>query len=389
MKEKTRIVSAGRHPEKAFGAVNPPVYHASTITHPTLAAWEEARTRRFEKDQVIYGRFGTPTSQAFEEAVAEIEGAERAVSVSSGMAAAAAAILAAVKAGDHMLVIDTVYAPVRFFCDRFLKNFGVETEYFPPDIGANIAGRIRDNTTMIYLEAPGTQTFEMCDVPAITAVARDRGIMTALDNTWASPYFFKPLAHGVDLSINAATKYIVGHSDAMLGVVSMREELFEPVKLAANYTGNCAGADEVYLGLRGLRTMAVRMEQHQINALKVATWFQAQPQVHRVLYPALPDFPGHEIWKRDFTGASGLFSVMFRPFEHKAVAAFIDGLEHFLLGASFGGYEALVLPFDPTPVRTATRWSAPGPCIRFHIGLEDPDDLIEDLAAGLDRMSKA
>ncbi len=384
MKTETKIVSAGRHPEKHFGAVNPPVFRASTITRQTLAEWSDVRTRIF--DDVVYGRFGTPTSMAFEEAVAALEGADRAVAVSSGKAACAAAILSVVKGGDHILVTDSVYQPVRKFANDFLAPFGVETTYYDPTIGADITGLIRDNTSLIWLEAPGSQTMEMQDIPSITAIARERGIKTGIDNTWATPLLFKPLDFGVDLSANAATKYLVGHSDAMLGVVSMRAELFESVKIAANNTGNCPGSEEVYLGLRGLRTMGLRLKQHEQNALKAAHWLEGRPEVNRVLYPALPDDPGHAIWKRDFKGSSGLFSTVLEPASETQLAAFIDGLRHFGLGASWGGFESLVLPFDPTSYRTATKWEAAGPCLRFHIGLENIDDLIGDLEAGFHRM---
>jgi len=387
MKTDTKIVSAGRHPEDHFGAVNIPAYRASTITRPTMAEWNKARTRVF--DDIVYGRFGTPTTKAFEETCAALEGADRAVATSSGMAACAAAILSAVKGGDHMLITDSTYFPVRKFADNFLKPFGVETTYYDPLIGAGIADLIQDNTTLIWLESPGSQTFEIQDIPAITAIAQERGITTGIDNTWATPLLFKPLDFGVDLSCNAATKYLVGHSDAMLGVVSMRAELYEGVKLAANHTGNCAGSEECYLGLRGIRTMGLRLKQHEHNALIVAQWFQQQSAVNRVLYPALPDDPGHALWKRDFQGASGLFSVMLEPANDAQIEAFVDGLEHFGLGASWGGYESLVLPFDPSHYRSATQWSAPGPCLRFHIGLEDPEDLIADLDAGFHRLGKA
>ncbi|MYB14327.1 MAG: cystathionine beta-lyase [Rhodospirillaceae bacterium] len=387
MKTETRVVSAGRHPEQHFGAVNPPVYHASTIVRRSMAEWREVRTRIF--DDVVYGRFGTPTTKAFEEAVAALEGADRAVAVSSGMAACAAAILSVVKGGDHILVTDSAYQPVRKLAENFLKPFGVETTYYDPAIGAGIAALIRDNTSLIWLEAPGSQTMEMQDIPAITAVARERGVRTGIDNTWATPLLFKPLDFGVDLSVNAATKYLVGHSDAMLGVVSMRAELFEKTKITANFMGSCPGSEECYLGLRGLRTLAVRLRQHEENALRLAHWFQGRPEVNRVLYPALPDDPGHAIWQRDFSGASGLFSVILEPADEAQVAALVDGLEHFGLGASWGGYESLVLPFDPTDYRTVTEWRAAGPCLRFHIGLENPDDLIADLEAGFDRLRAA
>ena len=387
MKTETRIVSAGRHPEQHFGAVNPPAYRASTIVRRSLAEWRDVRNRMF--DDVVYGRFGTPTTKAFEEAVAALENADRAVAVSSGMAGCTAAILSAVEGGDHLLVSDSAYQPVRKLADNFLKSFGVETTYYTPSIGAGIADLIRDNTSLIWLEAPGSQTMEMQDIPAITAVARERGIRTGIDNTWATPFFFKPLDYGVDLSVNAATKYLVGHSDAMLGVVSMRSELFERVKITANSMGSCPGSEECYLGLRGVRTLAVRLKQHEANALRVAQWFQQRPEVNRVLYPALPDDPGHALWKRDFSGASGLFSVILEPASEAQIAAMVDDLEHFGLGASWGGYESLVLPFDPTGYRTVTEWRAAGPCLRFHIGLENPDDLIADLEAGFARLRAA
>lgn len=387
MKELTKIVSAGRHPEDHFGVVNPPVFRASTVTFPTLDAWDEARANRF--DGIIYGRFGTPTTRAFEEAVAILEGADKAVSVPSGMGACTSAIMSVVSAGDHMLVQDSAYQPVRNLSNMILSRYGVEITYFDSALGADVAGLIQPNTKLIYLESPGSQTFEMPDIPAITAVARERGIMTAMDNTWATSFFCKPLELGVDLSINAATKYLVGHSDAMLGVISMRQELYENVKITANFLGGGPGSEEAYLGLRGIRTLGVRLPQHQINATKIATWLQTRPEVHQVLYPALPDHPGHDIWLRDFKGATGLMSVLLNPFERNAVASMVDGLEHFLLGASFGGYESLILPFDPSNYRTATEWNPPGPCLRLHVGLEDTDDLIEDLERGFARLTAA
>ena len=322
--------------------------------------------------------------------MAELEGAERCIAVSSGMAACASAILACVKTGDHMLVPDSVYRPVRNLAEGYLKTMGVETTYYDPLIGAGIAALMRPNTRLVYCESPGSQTFEIQDIPAIAKAARARGVPTAMDNTWATPLLFRPIQHGIDISINAATKYFVGHSDAMLGTIALGDRLFERVKtMATSYLGHSPGSEEIYLGLRGLRTMGVRLRRHQENALAVARWFQRQKGVHRVLYPALESDPGHALWKRDFDGASGLFAVMFEAAPKAAVAAFVDGLEHFALGASFGGYESLVLPIDPTPYRTATRWQAPGPCLRFHIGLEDPDDLIRDLEAGFARWRAA
>lgn len=387
---ETLLVGAGRDSKRHRGAVNVPPYRASTIAMANYEAFEIARQERFEKDTIVYGRFGTPSSHAFEEAVAAIEGADRVVSLSSGMAACATAILSTVKTGEHALFPDNVYQPVRLFAGGFLARFGVEYSFYDPLIGAGISALMRPNTKLVYCEAPGSQTMEIPDTPAIVAAAKAQGARTAFDNTWATPLLFRPLDHGIDLSINAATKYLVGHSDAMLGTIAMRDEMFERVKvLAASQLGNCAGSEEVYLGLRGMRTMAVRLKRHGESALTMARWFQHRPEVARVLYPALPDDPGHALWKRDFRGASGLFSVVFKPFPKKAVAAMIDGLEHFSIGASFGGYESLVLPFDPAGYRSVTEWQAEGPCLRFHIGLESVDDLILDLESGFARLNAA
>ncbi|MGH7005846.1 MAG: cystathionine beta-lyase, partial [Alphaproteobacteria bacterium] len=309
---ETLLVGAGRDARRHRGAVNVPPYRASTITMPDYAAFEVARQERFERDTVVYGRFGTPSSHALEDAVAAIEGADRVVALSSGMAACATAILSTVKAGDHVLLPDNVYQPVRLFAGGFLSRFGVESTFYDPLIGAGIAALLRANTKLIYLESPGSQTLEMADTPAIVKVAKAHGARTAFDNTWATPLLFRPLDHGIDLSINAATKYLVGHSDAMLGTIAMHDEMFVQVKtLAAAQLGNCPGSEELYLGLRGIRTMAVRLKRHAESALAVARWFQHRPEVARVLYPALTEDPGHAFWKRDFKGASGLFSVVF------------------------------------------------------------------------------
>jgi len=390
MKKETRIVGAGRHPDQNHGFVNPPITRGSTVVFETMAEFEHATKNRY--DVFVYGRFGTPTSFALEEAIAEIEGGAdkyRTVAVSSGMAAAAVGIIAFLKAGDHFLAPDNVYGPVRKLGEGFLKKFGVETSFYDPSIGAGIEALIRPNTAMIYLEAPGSLTLEIPDIPALAAAARNRGIVTAMDNTWATPYFFRPFEHGVDVSIMAATKYIVGHSDAMLGLVTVAHEHFEQIKTAANTLGNCPGPEDCYLGLRGMRTLAVRLEQHQKNALKVAEWLRARPEVQRVIYPGLPGDPGHAIWKRDFDGASGLLAVVLNEYPKAAVAAMIDGYEYFGLGASFGGYESLVLPIRLDGMRTATDWNPGGPAVRYHIGLENPEDLIADLDAGFERLTAA
>ncbi len=384
-KPDTLITHAGRKPEENFGVVNPPVYHASTILHPSVAHWEASEARRF--DDVVYGRFGTPTQFALEEAMAAIEGGARAVAVCSGAAACFTALLAYLKAGDHVLVPDSVYGPVRNFTTGFLARFGVTFDFYDPMVGAGIAALVKPNTKVIYLESPGSLTFEVQDVPAIVAVAKARGIATMLDNTWGSPIFLRPLTMGVDVSIVAATKYIVGHSDAMMGVCVCTKDSFMPVKTSALQLGYHAAPDDSYLALRGLRTVGVRLRAHEAAALKVAKWLKARPEVERVLHPALPDCPGHEFWKRDFAGSSGLFSIVLRrDIAKPAVDAMLDGLDLFGLGASWGGFESLITAPRVTRLRTATKWDS-GPMLRLHIGLEDVDDLIADLDRGFARLN--
>lgn len=386
MKEDTVIVTVGRDPKNNHGVVNPPVYHASTIIHQTVADLEYARQHRWEPGVYTYGRHGTPTHSALEEAVAALEGGDRAVCVGSGLAAINAAMLAFVKAGDHILMVDSVYGPARRFCDHFVGRFGVETTYYDPLIGAGIKDLIRENTKVVYVESPGSLTFEVQDIPAIAAEARKAGAVVIMDNTWSAGLFFKPFEHGVDVSVQAGTKYIVGHSDVMMGTIATTQEHWRAVRQAASDLGANSGPDDVYLALRGLRTIAVRLRQHQENALTLARWLQQRPEVQRVLHPGLPEDPGHELWKRDFTGACGLFGVILQEYPKEAVTAMLDGLEHYGMGASWGGFESLILPTNPGPLRTATKWEPGGPTIRIHTGLEDTDDLIEDLEKGLDRL---
>ncbi len=384
-KPDTLITHAGLKPEANFGVVNPPVYHASTILHPNVAHFEAAETRRF--DDVVYGRIGTPTQFALEEAMAALEGGARAVATCSGAAACYTALLAYLHAGDHVLVPDSVYGPVRNFTTGFLARFGVAFDFYDPLLGAEVASLVGPETKVIYLESPGSLTFEVQDVPAIVAVAKNHGIATMLDNTWGSPLFLRPLSLGVDVSIVAGTKYIVGHSDAMMGICICTKESFPKVKHSALQLGYHAAPDDSYLALRGLRTVGVRLRAHQDAALKVARWLKTRAEVERVLHPALPDCPGHEFWKRDFTGSSGLFSVVLRRDVPKAaVDAMLDGMELFGIGASWGGFESLITAPRPARLRTATKWDA-GPILRLHIGLEDVDDLIADLDAGFARLS--
>ena len=385
-RKDTLIAHLGRRPEAQHGVVNPPVYHASTILSANMAEWEAKRDPKKRFDVVRYGLLGTPTTFALEEALARIEGGYRAMLMSSGLAAITAPLQALLSAGDHLLMTDTCYGPARNFCDKVLRRCGVETTYYDPLVGEGIAGLMRPNTRVVYLESPGSLTFEVQDVPAIAAAAHRHGARVLMDNTWGTPLFFPSFAHGVDVSIHAATKYVVGHSDVMLGAVITTEECWLPVRTAAADLGHCAGPDDVYLALRGLRTLSVRLERQQKNALQVAGWLQSRPEVARVLYPALPEDPGHPLWKRDFLGAASLFGVVLKPAPQDAVYAMIDALDLFGIGASWGGFESLIQPNHPERIRTATRWQAEGPCLRLHIGLEDPEDLIADLTQAFTRL---
>ncbi|MBM3599941.1 MAG: cystathionine beta-lyase [Alphaproteobacteria bacterium] len=389
MKKDTLLAHKGRNPGANHGVVNPPVYHASTIVYPTVAAMKAAQANRFGHGQVTYGRHGTPTTFALEDALAALEGGHRAATLPSGLAAICAALLAFVKQGDHVLMVDSVYGPSRNFAMTMLKNFGIETTFYDPMVGAGIAQMIRPNTRVVFTESPGSLTFEVQDVPAIAKAAHAAGAVVLMDNTWAGGYFFRPFEHGVDVSIHAATKYIVGHSDAMLGLVVANEQHFPAVKASVAGLGYCAGPDDVYLALRGLRTMGVRLRQHHETGLSLARWLQARPEVARVLHPALPGSTGHKFWKRDFTGASGLFGCILKPASETAVNAMLDGMKLFAMGYSWGGFESLILHTEPNKLRTAKPLVADGPVLRLHAGLEDPTDLIADLEAGFERLNRA
>ena len=388
-KTDTLVTRLGRDPARQHRAINPPVYHASTLAFDTVAEFEAAAAVKFGKGNLFYGRYGMPTTFAYEGAIAELEGGYGAIAMSTGLAAITCSLLTFLSAGDHILVVDTAYQPARLVCDTLLARFGVETSYFDPLIGAGIAELIRPNTRLVYLESPGSVTFEIQDVPAIAEAAHRAGLVVLFDNTWATPLYFKSIEHGVDVAIHAATKYIVGHSDAMLGTIVTTEEHYEPLRRTAVQLGHSAAPDDVYLALRGLRSLALRMARHHANGLEIATWLQGRPEVARVLHPALPDDPGHALWRRDFLGASGLFGVVLEPRSKAAVAAMLDGLDLFSMGVSWGGFESLVRPCNLAGIRTATRWDEPGPLLRFHIGLEDPRDLIADLKAGFARLNAA
>ncbi|TCS64100.1 cystathionine beta-lyase [Varunaivibrio sulfuroxidans] len=387
MKKDTLLATTARRPGTNFGIVNPPVYHASTVVFPTLKALHDAGQTPFEG--VYYGRYGTPTTFAFEEAVATLEGGEKCIALPSGMAAIACAIMAHVQSGDHILMTDNAYYPTIKLCQGLLKGFGVETTYYDPMIGAGIAELMRPNTKIVFTEAPGSITFEVQDVPAIAEAAHRGGALVVMDNTWSAGYFFAPFEHGVDLSIQAATKYIGGHSDAMLGTITMAEKHYEHMRRTAAGLGYCAAPDDCYLGLRGVRSLAARLARHQDGALRIAKWLSTRPEVEAVLHPAFPSCPGHDTWKRDFTGASGLFGVQLKDYPINAIAAMTDGMEHFAMGYSWGGFESLIVPSAPAPMRTAYRWPWPGQALRLHIGLEDPDDLITDLERGFARLNAA
>jgi cystathionine beta-lyase len=383
VKQETRVVRAGRDKGHYCGSVNPPVYHVSTVLYDSLA--EFLAISKPVPGKMIYGRWGTPTTFTLTDALAELEGGAGCALFPSGAGAIAASLLAFVAPGEHVLVPDNVYGSTRRVCDGLLPRFQVATTYYNPGIGGGVAGLITPRTKIVYVEAPGSLTMEMQDVPAIAKAAAAAGAITMMDNTWASPLFFKPFEHGVDVSIQAGTKYIVGHSDAMLGSVTANEKAWPAIDMTSYLLGHCVGPDDAYLAQRGLRTLSVRLARHQESALTVATWLEQQPEIERVLYPALPSHPGHALWKRDFTGASGLLSVVFKPVPYKKVEAMADGLKLFGIGASWGGFESLVCPVRA--VRTATSLDPTRPMLRFHIGLEAVEDLIADLKAGLKRMA--
>lgn len=387
MKTDTILVHSGRDPDRHYGVVNMPVYHASTILYPSM----EAYRKRSEGDRkyrgILYGAYGTPTTFALAEAIADLEGGQGAVVTSSGLSAISLAITALVKQGDHILVSDSVYGPTRNFCDGVLKRFGVDTTYYDPLIGENISSLIESTTRLIFTESPGSLTFEVQDIPAIASAAQRAGLFVLLDNTWGTPLFFKPFSHGVDVSIQAGTKYIAGHSDLVIGIITARtESLFQKIKDTTMAYGDIAGPDDCYLALRGLRSMGVRLRHQQASCLQITRWLQQRPEVKRVLYPALQEDPGHKIWKRDFSGACSLFGIVLHSESEKAIAHMLDGYRFFKIGVSWGGYESLVIPAHPARFRTAVPWTEPGYVLRYHIGLENTDDLLADLEDGFNRL---
>ena len=387
MKSDTKLSHLGRKPVNAPNTVNVPMHRASTVLFDSLAALHETQ-RQWNRDEQVstYGIFNMPQVLALENAVAEIEGGYRAATYPSGLAAIAGALLAVVKSGDHVLVTDSSYGPGRQFCETFLQRMGVETTFYDPLIGAGIAELIRPNTTAIYTESPGSHTFEIQDTPAIAAAAHANGAVVIMDNAWATGLFFNAFEHGVDLVIQPATKYYAAHSDVLIGLVIANEKTWPQLRHAANQMGQRASPDDCFLTLRGMRTMGVRLRQHQASALRITQWLQTRPEVARVLYPALETDPGHALWKRDFTGATGLFGIELKPCSEEQLAAMIDHYALFGLGYSWGGFESLVMPANLRYGRTVRPWQG-GPLVRYSIGLEDADDLIRDLKAGFNRLS--
>ncbi|MCP5361877.1 MAG: cystathionine beta-lyase [Hyphomicrobiales bacterium] len=396
MKKGTELVHLGRAKGNFQGAVNPPVYQTSTVLFPTLEAYHDAERGREHyqsgpegtRTDPAYGIGGTSTTFILQDALQTLEGGECCLITPSGLSAVTLALMSFTKAGDHILVVDTVYGPTRRFCNKTLKQYGVEVTFFDPTIGAGIEALIQENTALIFLESPGSLTFEVMDIPAITAIAQARGVKTLIDNSWATPLFYNPLSHGVDVVIHALTKYIGGHADLILGAVIGNKKAATPLMKTYKNLGITASPQECYIALRGLRTLQARMERHQRSALEVARWLQARPEVSRVLYPALPEDPGHAIWKRDFSGAASLFSVVLKrhyPFEQ--IASFVNQLRYFGIGCSWGGYESLVLDMNPSGTRSATSWQPEGSALRFYIGLESPEDLVADLEQAFVRLS--
>ncbi|MES3002500.1 MAG: cystathionine beta-lyase [Pseudomonadota bacterium] len=382
----TFLARTGRDPEAFGGLVNTPVCRGSTIVSSSLEEWE---SRKLPGNAMAsYGRFGTATTRAFESAMAELEGGDHAIVFPSGLAACTHAILAIVRPGDHVLMTDSVYGPTRQFALRVLTRLGIEVEFFDPSASADAGLLMRPNTRMVYLESPGSLTFEMQDIPAIAQAAHRHGAFVMLDNTWATPLYFKPFEHGVDISIQAATKYIVGHSDALLGIATANTRAWDLLRQGAHDFGQTAGPDDIYLALRGLRSLSVRLRRHHHNGIALAQALQAHPAVRRVLHPGLPGDAGHALWKRDCHGASGLFGIVLQPIAHERLSEFFAGLQLFGIGLSWGGYESLVLPVDP-PLRSVRPFPCEGQLVRVHAGLEDVDDLIRDFTGALDRTQRA
>lgn len=380
---ETVLTHTGRHPENQFGFVNTPVYRGSTVLFKSLADLE-AQQQRY-----LYGRAGNPTTESVEAVVTELEGAFRTRLVPSGLAAITIALLSCVKAGDDVLISDSAYEPGRKFADGFLDRMGVTTRYYDPRVGAGLSDLMLPNTRAVLAESPGSLTFEVQDIPALAMAAHAGGARLIVDNSWASPLYHKPLALGADVVVHSGTKMFIGHSDAFAGTISATEAAWPDVEATRAALGFFTSGDEAFLVARGLRTLAIRMKEHQERALDIAQWLEKQPEVTAVYHPALPSHPDHVLWKRDFTGSGSLFGVLLAPAPRASVAAFVDHLELFTMGYSWGGYESLCLPVKLGKNRTARPWTTEGNLFRLHIGLEGVDDLKADLTAAIDRYARA
>jgi len=372
----TALTQLGRDPHRYSGFVNAPVFRGSTVLFPDAESLESRAV------EYTYGRPSNPTTRALELALAKLEGGEQTFLTPSGLSAVSTTLLSFAETGGHILISDSVYQPTRRFANRVLRRLGVNVEYYDPLIGDGIASLLRSETKLVFTESPGSQTFEMQDIPAICKAARGRGVPVAIDNTWATPLYFRAFDHGVDISIQAATKYIVGHADALLGAITCDASSAKAVASTHEALGLCVNGEDCFLALRGLRTLSVRLERHWRSGLAIAEWLQARPEVASVLHPALPGNPGYELWRRDFLGASGLFSIYLKNCSNAAVRRMLNALRIFGMGYSWGGFESLIVPFDCKAARTATVWNAQGPGLRLHIGLEDVEDLKRDLECG-------
>ena len=381
----TSLAHEGRNPEDHMGAVNVPIFHASTMIFPTLKKFRD------QDAPSPYGRQNTPTTDALCEAIAKREGmvsGKHSFLAPSGLAAIACAILSVVKSGDHILMSDGIYHPTRSLCDHFLSKMNIQTDYYDPAIAPEaLAQAFRPNTSLLYMESPSSLTFEMQDVPNLAALAREKGAKSIIDNTWATPLYFRPLEHGVDISVHSGTKYLSGHSDSILGVATAHEGAREPLRLTHKTLGLCASSNESYLTLRGMRSLHLRMKRHEENGLKLAEFLLTRPEILKILHPAHQSHPQHKIWKRDYSGAAGLFGALLKPASEEALAAMFDPMRFFAMGYSWGGFESLMIPADFVRTASPRRKKEEGIFIRIHAGLEDYEDLKNDLAEGLDRLS--
>ena len=378
---ETALTQLGRDPHRYHGFVNAPVFRGSTVLFPDAESLESRAV------EYTYGRPSNPTTRALELALAKLEGGERTFLTPSGLSAVSTTLLSFAEAGGHILISDSVYQPTRRFANRVLKRLGVNVEYYDPLIGDGIARLLRPETKLVFTESPGSQTFEVQDIPAICKAVRGAGVPVAIDNTWATPLYFRAFDHGVNISIQAATKYLVGHADALLGAITCDSSSARAVASTHEALGICANSEDCFLALRGLRTLSVRLERHWKSGLAIAEWLQCRPEVARVMHPALPGYPGYELWRRDFLGASGLFSIFLKPYPKEGVRRMLNALRIFGMGYSWGGFESLIVPFDCAAARTATVWKPEGPALRLHIGLEDVEDLKSDLERGFNALA--